>query len=32
MTTGGWILFALSWGVIIIVASYCMAEVLKEKR
>gem|GEM_PF-1902529 len=32
MTVAGWIFFALSWGGIIIAASYCMARVLKGKR
>jgi hypothetical protein len=32
VTVGGWILLALSWGGIIIAASYCMAEILREKR
>ncbi|MGH7370458.1 MAG: hypothetical protein ACREJK_01235, partial [Candidatus Methylomirabilales bacterium] len=29
VTIGGWILLALSWGGIIIAASYCMGMVLK---
>ncbi|KRT68449.1 MAG: hypothetical protein XU15_C0021G0006 [candidate division NC10 bacterium CSP1-5] len=32
MTVAGWILLGLSWGGIIIAASYCMGKVLKGKR
>ena len=31
MTPGGWILLALSWSCIIIVAAWCLAKVLKRK-
>jgi hypothetical protein len=31
MTIGGWILLVLSWGSIIAVVAYCMANVLKGK-
>lgn len=31
MTPGGWILLALSWGCIVIVATWCMTKVLKRK-
>jgi hypothetical protein len=31
MTIGGWLLLALSWGAIIIAASYCMIEILRGK-
>lgn len=32
MTLGGWIFVVISWGIILVVVSYCMIKVIKGDR
>ena len=32
MTTGGWIMFGLMWGMILATSAYCFAKVLSQRK